>query len=102
MQVGRELALRGVFYYTVTPEILSPPPSKLPALLVLKDGVSIRYDGSLSSHSLYKWVMRERHPALPMATVDTLRQFIVSSDSRRLVVLAVDNDPSLRRIAQKK
>ena len=56
----RELALRGTFFYTLDPNILEPPPSKLPALFVLKDGEQHRYTGALAGHIMYKWVLTER------------------------------------------
>ena len=59
-QVTKELALRGTFLYTLDPNILDPPPSKLPAVFVLKDGEQHRYNGALAGHTLYKWVLMER------------------------------------------
>ncbi len=99
--MSRELALRGTFLYTLDPEILESPPSKLPALLALKDGGTQHYGGSLASHALYKWILSERHCALPTATLATLRAFTASSP-KRLVILAVDKDASNRRVAQRK
>ena len=100
--MSRQLALRGTFLYMLDPEILDSPPSKLPALLVLKDGVTQRYGGALASHTLYKWILSERHSALPTAALDNLTHFIVHSDPKRLVFLAVDKDVSSRRVAQRK